>query len=61
MNLTKKEKMALVATMIYMVVMSAGMYTLKHIYHIDVLAKKCCFADLFSQHLEKKEESMLLF
>ncbi len=33
--LSKSEKMSLLATLFYMVIMSAGMYTLKHIYNID--------------------------
>ncbi len=35
MNFSKREKMALLATAVYMVIMSAGMYTLKHVYNID--------------------------
>ncbi len=35
MNLTKREKMAVLATFIYMLIMSTGMYVLKHVYHID--------------------------
>ncbi len=35
MNLTKKEKMALIATGIYMAIMMVGMYVMKHIVDID--------------------------
>lgn len=35
MNLTKKEQLALLAVGVYMIIMMVGMYTMKHIYHID--------------------------